>query len=166
MPNDAGVRRDDVHATAVAIDGRALLIQGASKSGKSRLALALCDASTETRTIELIGDDRVLLVVRPDGTVAARPHPRIAGFSERRGLGLVAMPFRSEAPVAGLVAIEPATTKIAVLQNLPALTLVDGTCATERVCRVLSWWAANSGEAEAPQFLAKTPLTMLATRQD
>ena len=143
-----------LHATAVAIGGRALLIRGPSKAGKSRLAVALCAVSTPARPIALIGDDRVILEVRADRGVSVRPHPRIAGFIERRGLGLVAMPFRDRAPVAAIVDLAPATTTCAAVQNLPALILVDVMSVDERAAAVLSWWGANCGvlgEAEASQ---------------
>ena len=95
-----------IHASAVSIGGRGLLILGASRSGKSRLALALIAASRPACPIVLIGDDRILLSVGGGGLVA-RPHPRIAGFIERRGLGIVASPHAEKAPVAGFVELGP-----------------------------------------------------------
>jgi len=80
-------------ATAVAIDGRALLIEGAPGSGKSSLALALID-----RGAVLIGDDALML--EPVGTrLLAGPHPNVAGLIEVRNVGLMTM------PVAGAVAV-------------------------------------------------------------
>ena len=50
-----------VHATAIAIDGKGVLLRGPSGSGKSDLALRLLEAGGV-----LVGDDRVALSVRDD----------------------------------------------------------------------------------------------------
>ncbi|MFN3863240.1 MAG: HPr kinase/phosphorylase [Erythrobacter sp.] len=81
-------------ASAVAIAGRALLIEGAPGSGKSSLALALID-----RGAGLIGDDAVSLVAQ-DGRLIAAPPPHIAGLLEVRGVGLLHLPVAAPAPVA------------------------------------------------------------------
>ena len=81
-------------ATAVAIGGRALMIEGPSGSGKSSLALALID-----RGATLIGDDSLLLEAR-EARLIARPHPNTRGLLEVRGLGLLPFPVCEEAPVA------------------------------------------------------------------
>ena len=70
-------------ATAVAIGGRALLIEGPPGSGKSSLALALID-----RGARLIGDDGVMLEVSK-GQLLAYPHPNTRGLLEVRNLGLL-----------------------------------------------------------------------------
>lgn len=81
-------------ATAVAIDGRAVLIEGPPGSGKSSLALALIDQGAV-----LIGDDAVLLQV-VEGRLLASPHPRVTGLIEVRNVGLVTMPVVAAVPVA------------------------------------------------------------------
>lgn len=78
-----------VQATAIAIDGRALMIEGPAGSGKTSLALALID-----RGAVLIGDDGVTLE-RVDDQVMVSPPPNIAGLIELRGIGLVEMPLAS-----------------------------------------------------------------------
>ncbi|MFL0357214.1 HPr kinase/phosphorylase [Erythrobacter sp. GH1-10] len=83
-----------VQASAVAIDGRALLIEGPPGSGKSSLALALID-----RGAGLIGDDGVSLMPE-SGTVLAACPPNIAGLIEVRGVGLVRLPATEQAPLA------------------------------------------------------------------
>jgi hypothetical protein len=81
-------------ASAVAIGGRALLIEGPPGSGKSSLALALID-----RGAGLIGDDAVQLQRMGDALVASAP-PNITGLIELRGVGLVRLPVAPPAPVA------------------------------------------------------------------
>ncbi|MBI1403551.1 MAG: serine kinase [Porphyrobacter sp.] len=89
-----------VHAAgAVAIGGRALLIEGPPGSGKSSLALALID-----RGAGLIGDDAVTLV-REGGALIASPPPNIAGLLEVRGVGLLHLPVAAPAPVALVLAL-------------------------------------------------------------
>ena len=80
-------------STAVAIGGRALLIEGPPGSGKSSLALALID-----RGAVLVGDDGIALDER-DGALWSLPAPASAGLIELRNVGLVTLPT-SEAPVA------------------------------------------------------------------
>jgi hypothetical protein len=81
-------------ANAVAIEGRALLIEGPPGSGKSSLALALID-----RGAGLIGDDAVTLTP-DDGLLIASPPPNIAGLLEVRGVGLARLDVAPPAPVA------------------------------------------------------------------
>ena len=81
-------------ATAVAIGGRALLIEGPPGCGKSSLALALID-----RGAVLIGDDSVMLEV-VDGQLLAHPHPETHGLLEVRGLGLLTFEVCAAAPLA------------------------------------------------------------------
>lgn len=84
-------------ATCVAIDGRAILIEGAPGAGKSSLALALID-----RGAVLVGDDGVAL--DPAGErLLASPVPETAGLIEVRGLGLVTMPAAASVPVALII---------------------------------------------------------------
>lgn len=83
-----------LHATAVALDGRGLLLCGPSGSGKSSLAARLIDLHGAA----LVADDRVL--VAADGeTATAAPHPELAGLLELRGLGLIRLPHRAAAPL-------------------------------------------------------------------
>ena len=82
-----------MHATCVAIDGRGVLLLGASGSGKSDLALRLMD-----RGATLIGDDGVAVEARDD-RLYARAGPNIEGQIEVRGLGILNVPFDREAPL-------------------------------------------------------------------
>ena len=88
-------------ATCVAINGRAVLIEGAPGSGKSSLALALID-----RGAGLVGDDGVTLQPR-GGRLYASPPPNIAGLLEVRNLGLLEFPTVGDVPVALVVRLDP-----------------------------------------------------------
>jgi serine kinase of HPr protein (carbohydrate metabolism regulator) len=88
---------ETVHASCVAIGGRAVLIHGPSGSGKSDLALRLID-----RGAVLVSDDYTALEVR-GGALLASPPKTIAGKIEVRGVGIVERAFAAEVPVALLV---------------------------------------------------------------
>ncbi|TCP37045.1 aldolase [Sphingomonas sp. BK235] len=91
--------RVTLHATTVALGGRAVLITGPSGAGKSDLALRLID-----RGAELVADDYTELV--QDGTALVAGSPAtIAGQMEVRGIGIVDRPYRLVAPVALVVAL-------------------------------------------------------------
>lgn len=83
-----------VQASAVAIDGRALMIEGPPGSGKSSLALSLID-----RGAKLVGDDGVTLA-RKGASLLASPPPNIAGCLEVRGVGIARFPETSDIPLA------------------------------------------------------------------
>jgi HPr kinase/phosphorylase len=93
-----------VHATAVAIEDRAVLIRGPSGSGKSRLAfdLLLAGRAGQIPPSVLIGDDRVYLRPR-NGQLVVRPAPELAGLIEMRGLGIRRCPYAQEALVGMVV---------------------------------------------------------------
>lgn len=99
MSNMRGPRlsAETLHATTVALDGRAVLISGPSGSGKSDLALRLLD-----RGFVLVSDDQT--IVKKDGAklVATAP-PTIAGKLEVRGIGIVDVERTENAPVALVV---------------------------------------------------------------
>ncbi|HWD59180.1 MAG TPA: HPr kinase/phosphatase C-terminal domain-containing protein [Stellaceae bacterium] len=92
-----------VHATAVAVDGCAVLLRGPSGSGKSDLALRLIDAGAR-----LVADDQSRLSREGDAVMVRAPQP-IAGLIEVRGLGIVkldALPAARLVLIADLVASE------------------------------------------------------------
>ena len=88
---------ETVHASTVALEGRAVLITGLSGSGKSDLALRLLD-----RGFALVSDDRT--IIRRDGPrlIASAP-PNIAGKLEIRGIGIVDLSHVEDVPVSLLV---------------------------------------------------------------
>jgi serine kinase of HPr protein (carbohydrate metabolism regulator) len=88
---------ETVHASSVAIDGRAVLITGPSGSGKSDLALRLLD-----RGFALVSDDQTIVRRQGEQLLASAP-PTIAGKLEIRGIGIVDMATVSDLPVALIV---------------------------------------------------------------
>ena len=92
-----------VHASAVRVGNRAVLIRGPSGAGKSRLAvdLILAGRSGQIPSAMLVGDDRVHLEAIGE-QLAVRPAPQLAGLIEIRGLGIRRCEFTDKAMV-GLV---------------------------------------------------------------
>jgi HPr kinase/phosphorylase len=99
----SGAKQPSVHATAVQVGNRAVLIRGPSGAGKSRLAfeLILAGRSGQIPPTLLVGDDRVHLEIR-GAQVVVRPVPKLAGLIEIYGLGIRRCEFIEEA-VIGLV---------------------------------------------------------------
>lgn len=85
---------ETLHASTVALDGRAVMISGPSGSGKSDLALRLLD-----RGFILVSDDQTV-VRKDDGRLLASAPPTIHGKLEIRGVGIVEMETASDVPVA------------------------------------------------------------------
>jgi len=95
-----------IHATAVLIGAKAVLIRGPSGAGKSQLAWALIQAAQNSPHgplpfARLVGDDRVHLEAA-SGRLLVRPAPALAGLIEIRGLGIRQLPHEPVAAV-GLV---------------------------------------------------------------
>ena len=92
-----------VHASAVLVGNRAVLIRGPSGAGKSRLAfdLILAGRSGQIPRTLLVGDDRVHLDASK-GQLVVRPARGLAGLIEIRGLGIRRCDFAEEA-IVGLV---------------------------------------------------------------
>jgi HPr kinase/phosphorylase len=95
--------RSTIHASAVLVGPRAVLIRGPSAAGKSRLAFDLISAAAGGRLpfARLIADDRAE-VEAAVGRLLVRPAPALAGLIEVRGLGIRRLPFEPVA-VVGLV---------------------------------------------------------------
>ena len=88
---------ETIHASSVAIDGRAVLITGPSGSGKSDLTLRLLD-----RGFALVSDDQTLVKKTATRLTASAP-PTIRGKLEIRGIGIVEMDHIDDQPVALVV---------------------------------------------------------------
>jgi serine kinase of HPr protein (carbohydrate metabolism regulator) len=86
MP-DPTAKPENIHATAVLIGERGVLITGPSGSGKTTLALALVDHfSRRGLFARLIGDDQLFVAARFGRLVCYAP-ATIAGLTEVPGLG-------------------------------------------------------------------------------
>lgn len=85
---------ETIHASTVAVEGRAVLISGPSGSGKSDLALRLLD-----RGFTLVSDDQTIVKREGNRLIASAP-PTIKGKLEIRGIGIVEMETVENAPVA------------------------------------------------------------------
>ena len=91
------ISAETIHASTVALDGRAVLISGPSGAGKSDLALRLLD-----RGFTLVSDDQTLVRRDGDRLIATAP-PNIAGKLEVRGIGIVEVDRLSDIPLALIV---------------------------------------------------------------
>jgi serine kinase of HPr protein (carbohydrate metabolism regulator) len=92
-----------LHASAVLVGSRGVLIRGASGSGKSSLALALIFGGDDA---VLIADDCVG-VLASEGRLIATAPPAIAGRLEVRGVGIIGRPHVSPAAIDLVVDLLP-----------------------------------------------------------
>jgi len=93
-----------IHASAVLVGARAVLIQGPAGSGKSSLALALLHAAEQGLLpfARLVADDRAHIEAA-HGRLLVRPALALAGLIEVRGLGIRRLPYEPLAVVGLLV---------------------------------------------------------------
>lgn len=98
--NATSMPSDTLHASCVAVDGRAILISGRSGSGKSDLALRLID-----RGAVLVSDDYTIVRNRGGRLLAAAPS-NIEGKIEVRGVGILEFETAQDVPVALFVDLE------------------------------------------------------------
>jgi HPr kinase/phosphorylase len=92
-----------VHASAVLVGARAVLIRGPSEAGKSRLAYELIEAARRGSLLfaRLVADDRAHLEAA-HARLLVRPAEALAGLLEVRGAGILRFPYEPCA-VVGLV---------------------------------------------------------------
>ena len=99
-----------VHASCVAIDGKAVLLRGPSGSGKSDLSLRLIDGGAA-----LVADDQVLIetVERETGSrdLMASAPAALAGLLEVRGIGIVGCDSLASAPVRLVIDLDAAAVE-------------------------------------------------------
>lgn len=93
--NAGAAGAEDLHASAVAVGARALLITGRAGSGKTTLALEMVALGAE-----LVGDDRVRAEADSAGRVWLSAPDRLAGLAEVRGFGVIRLGHRPKAPLA------------------------------------------------------------------
>ena len=126
---------DTVHATAIAVNGRAALITGPSGAGKSDLALRCLTLGTSPMLPYpacLIADDRVV-VERIANQVMASAPATIAGKLEVRGIGIIEVEPGPPAPIRLIVELvehqvaarfpDPCPTKIILGLHVPVLQI-------------------------------------------
>ncbi|TPM99369.1 HPr kinase/phosphorylase [Mesorhizobium sp. B2-1-3A] len=92
------MRPENIHATAVLIGERGILVSGASGSGKTTLALTLIDHCRQRGLFSrLVGDDQLLIEAHGGeahaGRLVCRVPTTIAGLAEVPGLGPRPLPF-------------------------------------------------------------------------
>ena len=89
------------HATCLTINGKGILLEGPSGTGKSDLALRLI-----SRGGLLVGDDYITLSAKNNRLLATVPD-KIAGKMEVRGLGVVNVDYVPEAIIALAIDLVP-----------------------------------------------------------
>jgi serine kinase of HPr protein (carbohydrate metabolism regulator) len=133
-----------VHASAVLVGARAVLIRGPSGAGKSRVALDLIQARTNAIFVRLVGDDRVYLEPA-HGRLLVRPAEALAGLIEVRGVGVLRLPHEPRA-VVGLVVDLAAADADRMPDLQQRQTIIDGIS--------LPRLAVAAGSAALPAVLA------------
>ncbi len=108
-----------LHATSVAVDGKAVLLVGPPGSGKSDLALRLIDQGAR-----LVSDDQTILTL-DNGVLIASPPETIRGLMEIRHIGLIEMPYVPSAAVALYVELTPLDVSIDRLPEPAEVFLLD-----------------------------------------
>jgi HPr kinase/phosphorylase len=147
----ADVTSATVHASAVLVGARAVLIRGPSGAGKSRLTLELIAAARAGRVsfARLVGDDRVHLQAA-GGRLLVRPADALAGLIEVRGAGLRRLDYEPCAVVGLVVDLDaadaerlPERTRAEVEGiDLPRLAVAPGAAALPGVLALLTSGAA------------------------
>ncbi len=112
-----------IHATALILGHRGILIRGPSGSGKSALALSFLQSAKGTFA-RLVGDDRIRVEVA-HGRLLVRPATALQGLIEIRGLGVARVPFEPLA-VAHLVVDLAASDAQRLPQSTDLVTSIEG----------------------------------------
>lgn len=95
----------NLHATTVALNGRGVLVMGASGAGKSALGLSLMALGCQ-----LVADDQTLVTCE-GAQIIARCPPPLRGMIEARGVGILAADPLEQAALALVVDLDQTETK-------------------------------------------------------
>ncbi|MDX1711053.1 MAG: HPr kinase/phosphatase C-terminal domain-containing protein, partial [Rhodovibrionaceae bacterium] len=106
-----------IHGTLVFWRGAGLLLRGASGAGKSDLALRLIEAGGR-----LVADDQVAAAL-DDGRPRGRAPEALEGLMEVRGIGIVPVSRRAEAPIDIVVELVPAERIERIPESLTTVIL-------------------------------------------
>lgn len=111
-----------IHASAVLVGPKAVLIRGAAGVGKSQLVWDLLHSALPLT--RLVADDRAHIEACA-GRLLVRPAPALAGLLEIRGLGIRRLPYETVAAIGLVVDLAAADA-----DRLPApeaeTTIVEG----------------------------------------
>lgn len=93
-----------IHASAVLVGAKAVLIRGPSGAGKSDLAWALLQAGRTGALpfARLVADDRAYVEAR-SGRLLVRPAPALTGLIEVHGLGIRSLAYEPVAAVGWVI---------------------------------------------------------------
>jgi serine kinase of HPr protein (carbohydrate metabolism regulator) len=144
--------KQNVHATALVLGDRGLLITGPSGSGKTTLALALIAGEAAAgRFARLVGDDQLFVEAFGGRLVAACPRA-ISGMAEVYGIGPRRQPHVASAVIDFVVRLVPQadaprlgeaqTVAIAGI-SLPAIDLPERNVEACRLA-VAAWLVGSS----------------------
>jgi HPr kinase/phosphorylase len=140
-----------IHASAVLVGSKAVLIRGPTGSGKSRLAWDLVNAAAQGASpfARLVADDRAHLE-NCSGRLLVRPAQALAGMIEIHGLGIRRVAFEPVATV-GLIVDLGATDAARYPEPNAARATIAGV--------TLPRLAVAGGIAVLPLVLAATSTT-------
>ncbi|GLS29782.1 HPr Serine kinase C-terminal domain-containing protein [Mesorhizobium albiziae] len=140
----------NLHASALLLGDRGVLIAGASGSGKTTLALALIEGfARHGRFARLVSDDQILISAR-NGRIFCRAPSTIAGLAEIHGVGPRPLDFEPGmiadllvrlVPAASAQRFQEAGTESLAGCDIPCLQLAAGN-AQAAVLAVASWFSA------------------------
>jgi HPr kinase/phosphorylase len=154
-----------IHASAVLVGARAVLIRGPAGSGKSRLVLNLIHAAASGLVVfaRLVADDRVHVEAVHD-SVVARPPAALAGLLEVRGLGIRQLQYEPMALISWVVdlgaAPSPRMPDVATAHTvlagitLPRLAVAPGCDPVPLVLAAVVGRSRHFDDAAAPPYVA------------
>jgi HPr kinase/phosphorylase len=154
-----------IHASAVLVGARAVLIRGPAGSGKSRLVLNLIQAAESGLLVfaRLVADDRVHVEAVHD-LLVARPPALLAGLLEVRGLGIRQLQYEPMALISWVVDLDaapsPRMPDAATAQTvvagvmLPRLAVAPGCDPAPLVLAAVTGRSRHFDDAPAPAHVA------------